>query len=99
MAVSPLGKKTFILYRKVAGRPERITIGPYTDLSIEQARGRAEQMNADIALGTNPAAARRALRAEATLQELFDTYLERHAKIHKRTWSSDVGMFNLHLAS
>src|SRR5712691_882777 len=36
IAVSPLGKKTFILYRKVAGRPERITIGPYTDLSIEQ---------------------------------------------------------------
>ena len=25
IAVSPLGKKTFILYRKVAGRPERVT--------------------------------------------------------------------------
>lgn len=28
VAVSPLGKKTFILYRKIAGRPERVTIGP-----------------------------------------------------------------------
>src|SRR5689334_22550106 len=45
MAVSPLGKKVFVLYRKVAGRPERVTIGPYPDLSIEQARGQAMQMN------------------------------------------------------
>src|SRR4051794_8196751 len=55
IAVSPLGKKTFILYRKIAGRPERITIGPYLDLSIEQARTRAEEMNGAIALGSNPA--------------------------------------------
>ena len=75
IAVSPLGKKTFILYRKVAGRPERITIGPYSDLSIEQARRRAEQMNADIAMGENPAAHRRAVRDEMTLAELFATYL------------------------
>ena len=99
IAVSPLAKKTFILYRKVAGRPERITIGPYTDLSIEQARGQAEKMNADIAMGENPAANKRKIRDEATLQELFDTYLEHHAKPHKRTWSDDQGMFKLHLAS
>jgi len=98
VAVSSLGKKTFILYRKIAGRPERITIGPCTDLSIEQARGRAEQLNADIALGENPAADRRNIRDEATLQELFNTYLERHSKVFKRTWKDDVGTFNLHLA-
>jgi integrase len=98
IAVSSLGKKTFVLYRKVAGRPERITIGAFADLSIEQARGQAEQLNADIAMGENPAAERRNIRAEATLQELFDTYLERHAKVFKRTWQDDQGTFNLHLA-
>src|SRR5215467_5596397 len=56
VAVSCLGKRSFVLYRKVSGRPERITIGPFLDLSIDQARKRAEQLNADIALGENPAA-------------------------------------------
>src|SRR5215469_5629900 len=87
VAVSPLGKKTFILYRKVSGRPERITIGPFVDLSIDQARSRAEQLNADIATGENPAANRRRIRNEATLKELFNNYLEHHAKPFKRTWA------------
>jgi integrase len=98
VAVSPAGKKTFIVYRKVAGRPERITIGPYTDLSIEQARKRAEQLNSAIAQGNNPAADRRSVRDEFTLKELFDVYLERYAKPHKRTWKQDESLFrcNLH---
>ena len=99
VAVTPLGKKTFILYRKVAGRPERITIGPYEDLSIDQARSRAEQLNADIAMGKNPGATRRRIRDEATLQELFNAYLEHHSKPFKRTWADDESMFNKHLAS
>ena len=99
VAVSPLGKKTFILYRKVLGRPERITIGPCIDLSIDQARNRAEEMNAAIAQGKNPADAKRAVRDEMTLAELFQAYLERHAKLHKRTWTDDEGMFNLHFAA
>jgi integrase len=99
VAVSPMGKKVFLVYRKVAGRPERITIGPFVDLSIEQARNRAEQLNADIAMGENPAAHRRRIRDEATLKELFATYLEHHAKPFKRTWADDEAMFNLHLAS
>lgn len=98
VAVTGLGKKTFILYRKVAGRPERVTIGPYLDLSIEQARNRAEEMNADIALGENPGKARRTVRDEMTLQELFNTFLELYAKKYKKTWSDDQGLFNLHLA-
>src|SRR4051794_8725415 len=59
VAVSPAGRKTFVLYRKIAGHPERISIGPYPDLSIEQARGKASELNAVIANGENPAAQKR----------------------------------------
>jgi integrase len=97
VAVSPAGKKSFILYRKVAGRPERITIGPCCDLSIEQARGKAEEMNAAIADGKNPAEKKRAVRDEMTLSELFQRYLDDYAKVHKRTWRDDEGAFKLHL--
>src|SRR5258706_153416 len=62
LAVTPAGRKVFVLYRKVAGRPERITIGPYPDLTIEQARGKAAELNGAIARGENPASKRRLVR-------------------------------------
>src|SRR5215831_12269966 len=99
LAVSGQGKKTYILYRKIAGKPERITIGPYSDLSVEQARNKAQELNGDIALGNNPASSKRAVRDEATLQVLFDTYLENHAKPFKRTWQDDDAMFKFYLHS
>jgi integrase len=97
LAVSPAGKRVFLLYRKVEGRPERITIGPFPDLSIEQARGKAAELNGAIARGENPASKRRLVRDAATLGELFLTYLEHHAKPHKKTWAEDEEMFRNHL--
>jgi integrase len=97
LAVSPAGKKVFVLYRKVAGRPERITIGSYPDLSIEQARGKAAELNGAIARGENPASKRRLVRDESTLGELFDTYLEFHAKPYTKRWKGTQYLFNLHL--
>jgi integrase len=99
LAVSPAGKKVFVLYRKVAGKPERITIGPYPDLTIEQARGKAAELNGAIARGENPAAKRRNVQEEMTLGELFATYLEHHAKPHKKSWHDDQEIFNLHLSA
>jgi|KBSMisStaDraftv2_1062788.scaffolds.fasta_scaffold38063_1 integrase len=99
LAVSPAGKKVFVLYRKINGRPERITIGPYVDMSIDKARRRAEEMNGKIADGKNPAADRRRLNAESTLGDLFEKFLNEYAREHKKTWNKDVSMFNKHLAS
>ena len=97
LAVSPAGKKTFVLYRKIAGKPERITIGPFPDLTIEEARGKASELNGVIARGENPASKRRLVRDEATLGELFATFLEHHAKPYRKTWEYDQGRFNKHL--
>ena len=97
-AVSPAGRKTFVLYRKINGRPERVNLGLYPDMSIEQARGKAEQMNSAIAQGENPRDDQRAMKQENTLGEFFEIYLENFAKLHKRTWEKhDVSSFNKHL--
>ncbi len=98
IAVTPAGKKSFLLYRKIRGRPERINIGPYPDLSVEQARGRAGELNSAIARGENPAERKRAARSEMTLAELFDTYLEKYAKVHKRSWKGDEWQFGHYLS-
>ncbi|MGA9305604.1 MAG: tyrosine-type recombinase/integrase [Candidatus Sulfotelmatobacter sp.] len=95
IAVSPLGKKTYVLYRKVNGRPERVTIGPVSDMTIEAARGEASRMNGLIAQGANPAAERRAVRAEMTLKELFDTYQTLYSKerLRESTWKNYESIF------
>jgi integrase len=97
VAVSPQGKKTYLLYRRIGDRVERVTIAPCGDLSVVKARAQAMEMNSTIAQGKNPAADRRAIRDEDTLGELFDTFLTLHAKPTKRSWREDVSTFRCHL--
>ena len=96
LMVRPSGTKTFVLYRKINGRPERIMLGRFPDLSIEQARAKADEYNSTIASGKNPADEKRNVRDEITFKELFELYLERYAKVHKRAWESDVNLYRRH---
>jgi hypothetical protein len=48
------GAKTFILERRIHGRPRRITIGPYGPLTVDDAREKAEKMIGRIADGKDP---------------------------------------------
>lgn len=99
IGVGKTGKKTFILYRKINGSPERLTLGRYPDLTIEQARGKASEINSAIAQGANPAEAKRGREAEPTFGALFSKYIERHAKQNKRTWAEDQQRFRQYLES
>jgi integrase len=67
-------------------------------MTIEQARKKATELNAAIESGHDPAEDRAIKRAEWTFQELFDWYLERHAKLRKRSWERDEANFKNHLA-
>jgi integrase len=98
--VTNRGSKVFYLVRKVQRRTERIRIGPFPDLTVDQARGSAAHLNSEIAQGRNPAQAKRAIRAETTLQQLFDTFLTRHAKPYKKASSvtTDEWLFGHYLA-
>lgn len=98
IGIGSTGKKSFILYRKIHGKPERITLGRYPDLTIEQARGKASEINTDIANGLNPSEVKRGRQAELTFAELFAEYLERHSKPNKKTWTEDESQFRTYLA-
>lgn len=97
LAVYPTGRKTFVLYRWIDGRPERVLIGPYPDLSIEQARGVASGLNEKIARGENPADHRRKLTAESTLEDAFNEFLEKYKKPKRKSWQEDVKQFRRYL--
>lgn len=70
------GTKTFYHYRKLNGKPERIRLGPWPDLTIDQARRQATSHNGAIAEGKNPAIKMRIGRNAPTLGEVFVTFIE-----------------------
>ncbi len=84
VGIGTTGKKSFILYRKINGRPERIRLGRYPDLTIEQARWKALELNAEIAKGRSPADRIREAKQEMTLGDLFKEYMERRAEFNRR---------------
>ena len=74
--VSSTGAKTFCIYRRVkGGQPERITLGRFPEMTIEQARKKAAEINAEIENGASPAKVRRAHREEPAFGEVFDLFI------------------------
>mgnify|MGYP003386018194 CR=1 FL=1 len=98
LIVSNGGAKTYYLYSKVNGRPERIKLGAFTDISVEEARKKAAGYRGDIAGGENPQEEKRAFRQEATFKELFDEFMERYSKKEKKSWQYDEREVNKFLS-
>lgn len=97
LLITPADARTFYLAKRMDGRYRRVKIGPFPEVSIEQARKQAAKLIGELASGENPAESRRVARSATTFGDLFTYYLERHAKVHKRTWRKDEQQYNLHL--
>ena len=88
------GQKTFQLYKKHQGRPIRISLGQYPDMTIENARNACLQAKTELTKGKNPNVEKNKLRQEMTFKELFDLYMEGYSKLEKKSWLSDESMVN-----
>ena len=88
-------RRVFYWYGRVDGRPKRIKLGPFPDLSVENARKAAQRISGNVAQGRPPLD--EAPPVGKTLGELFDLYLETHAKVRKRSWEQDQYTYNRHL--
>jgi integrase len=97
LRVSATGIKTFSVYRRLkAGEPERVTLGRFPAMTVEQAQKQAAEVIAEIEGGANPAEAKRALREEPTLAEFFNEYGDRHGS-KKLSWRDDQQRFRDYL--
>lgn len=93
--------KMFFIQKRIDGIPERVTIGKFPDMSIENARKEAARLSALIAEGINPNNDARALKTETTLQELFDEFLKHRrnkrgaylSEKTKRSYRYDFGLY------
>ena len=98
LCVTSAGSKTYYVYKWYDGKPSRIRLGKFAELSLDAARDAAKGTIGDIAAGGDPAAMRRSRRQERTLEELWEDWLEVHAKPRKKTWQDDKRQFDKYLA-
>jgi integrase len=99
VGVGATGVKTYVLYKKINRRPERIKIGRASDLTVDEARRQAEKLNGEVASGTNPADAKRASREAMTFGDLFEWYYREHSVPHKKTAHEDQAKFEKYLST
>lgn len=84
LRVTESGVKAFTFLRRIEGKQERLTLGRFPAMTVEQARVEAEKLNGAVAADTNPAAARRGIRQEITAEAATLQNPRRHGRAY---WS------------
>jgi len=97
LSIGTGGTKTYILHRKVKGKPQRIKIGRFKELTVEQARDQAKKLNSIITLGGDPQEEKRKERNQLTFKELYEFYYEQHAKVFTKRPIDNRNMMKKHV--
>ena len=100
LRVTSSGVKTFSILRRVrGGQPIRLTIGRWPDIPVELARGKAAEVVGKLAFAENPAEARRKLKKELRLGELFECYIADREKAGRRSTQAMRAQWELYLGT
>jgi integrase len=99
LMITSTGAKSFYLYRKVNGRPQRVRLGGFPDITVEQARKSAAKKIAGIADGMDPMKAKRQAKVRGvTIGQLWQWFEANYSKTRKRSWKADQTRYKVHLA-
>lgn len=105
LRVTDNGAKSWVYRYRFEGGRQKLTIGPYPEVSLSAAREAADRARALVKKGIDPAAerqrerlaakaAREADRLAATLEKLAEDFVERYGKARKRSWQEDKRYLN-----
>lgn len=94
--IYPTGRKAFVISYRVMGRKRFMTLDTYGVITLDQARKQAARylVTKD---DEDPLEKRKRETHGEIVSDLCDTYMERHAKLHKKTWKTDQGRINRHI--
>lgn len=96
LRVTASGVKTFYVIRRTGRAMAWLKLGTFPEMTVEQARKRADELLGEFAKGSDPAQAKRAFRQELTLSEFFTEYGKRHGQ-QKAAWRDDAQRFRDYL--
>lgn len=97
--ISPTGSKTWRVAYRVAGKPKTISLGPYPDVSLAEARAKRDELKATLREGGDPMAPRRATRKGITLREAAGQYWAGRKDISPSYRANAERAIDMHLAS
>jgi integrase len=101
--VQPSGASSWALRYRTGGATRKLTLGAYPLLGLAAARRKAEEERGKLAVGQDPARAKRAakeaIRAEREaegdkVERVVDLFVERYAKPHTRDWAETQRLLN-----
>ena len=97
--VSHTGSKTFVLVKKISGKPERITLGKVGSITLSEARKACEVKNGQLAAGIDIIKARKEARAkQITVGEMYASWLAMANKIGLKSIGDDECRWRLYLS-
>ena len=90
--------KSWVFRYGMAGSWDRsIKLGNLDEMSVTEARRKAEEHRATLRDGGDPAVVKKELKADKTLAELHTSFIDKWAKPRKSSWQNDDGYFRNHL--
>ena len=93
---SPVG--TFYLrYKNQHGKTAHQKLGTAQEITLKDARVKAQSLKASIAGGADPQASARERKSSLTWDTFFTDHYLPHAQQNKRTWKNDADMHRLRL--
>ncbi len=89
LRVSAGGRKTWMVMYRLGRRKVRLTLGTFPELPLAEARQEAGKAVSRVQKGGDPAAEKRAERDADSFGQLAEAYLEKYAKVRKKSWRTD----------
>lgn len=91
------GKSWYLRYADIRGRQHQFRIAQVNDMSLDQARRRANALRGQIALGFDPAAEKSIRREVPTFADFVEQRYLPYVMGYKRSWKTDECLLRLHL--
>jgi integrase len=95
--VSPLGRKSWVVFYRYNGRARRLTLGTCPPTGLAKARELAQDALNKVRDGHDPARDQQLTRREGTFGELCNDYMKRHAVPNKKSWRQDQWLIDSQL--
>ncbi|TPV92811.1 MAG: DUF4102 domain-containing protein, partial [Myxococcales bacterium FL481] len=94
LRIKKSGVASWTLRYRVDTGQRRVTFGRYPILGLGEARATARRLLGRISLGEDPSSQRKEARGGATVGDLWERYLDEHARPHKKPSSVRMDVLN-----